>query len=149
MQEFTLAISDPPHGQIDLQKAAPALGLAPADLRMKTTYRVPEIWLADPDRGQVEPGAVTLREAGLNVDDEILALGGYRVTPQTFADRLHQYAPGDRIEVMIARRDAVRVVPITLAESPQESWRLEFDPDAGEQAIASRNLWLGRSPGSE
>ncbi len=67
MQEFTLAISDPPHGQIDLRKAAPALGLAPADLRMKTTYRVPEIWLADPDRGEVERGAVTLREAGLNI----------------------------------------------------------------------------------
>jgi predicted metalloprotease with PDZ domain len=89
------------------------------------------------------------RETGLNVGDEILALGGYRVTPQTFADRLHQYAPGDRLEVMVARRDAVQVVPITLAESPRESWRLELDPDAGEQAIAARNLWLGKSPGRD
>ena len=67
MKQFTLAISDPPHGQVDLRKAAPTLGLAAADLRMKAIYQVPEIWLADADRGQVERATRTLREAGLNV----------------------------------------------------------------------------------
>ncbi len=67
MQEFALAISNPPHGQVDLLKAAPTLGLAPADLRLKAIYRVPEIWLADTNRGQVERATQTLREAGLNV----------------------------------------------------------------------------------
>ena len=34
---------------------------------MKAIYQVPEIWLADADRGQVERAAQTLREAGLSV----------------------------------------------------------------------------------
>lgn len=66
MQEYTLVISNPPHGQVDLPKAAPVLGLAPVELRMKTLYRVPEIWLADPDRNRIEEAARTLQDAGLN-----------------------------------------------------------------------------------
>ena len=67
MKQFTLAISDPPHGRVDLRKAAPTLGLAAGDLRMKAIYQVPEIWLADTDRRQVERATQTLRKAGLNV----------------------------------------------------------------------------------
>ncbi len=67
MKQFTLAISDPPHGRVDLRKAAPTLGLAAGDLRMKAIYQVPEIWLADTDRRQVERATQTLRAAGLNV----------------------------------------------------------------------------------
>ncbi len=75
MKQFTLAISDPPHGQVDLRKAAPTLGLAAADLRMKALYQVPEIWLADTDRRQVERATQTLRKAGLNVR----IVGGHRL----------------------------------------------------------------------
>ena len=37
-------------------------------------------------------------EAGVNVDDEILALGEYRVRPDGWEARLEAYRPGDRVD---------------------------------------------------
>jgi hypothetical protein len=67
MQESTLIISNPPHGDPDLALAAPCFGLAPAEVRMKANYPVPEIWLADSDESKVAPTLEILRTAGLNV----------------------------------------------------------------------------------
>jgi predicted metalloprotease with PDZ domain len=82
------------------------------------------------------------RTAGLNVDDEILALGGFRVDPGTLSGRLALYKPGERIEVLVARRDAVRIVPVTLGAAPRE-WKLEPDPEAPREAAERRRRWLG------
>ncbi len=82
-------------------------------------------------------------EGGLDAGDEILAVGGYRITPDTFAERLLQYAPGDRLEFLVARRDAIRIVPLTAAGHPGSPWRLEPDPEASEEAVAAREAWLG------
>jgi predicted metalloprotease with PDZ domain len=83
------------------------------------------------------------REGGLNAGDEILAVGGYRVTPETFTERLLQYAPGDRLDILVARREAIRIVPVTAAGYPGAPWRLEIDPEASEEAAAARAAWLG------
>ncbi len=82
------------------------------------------------------------RDAGLNVGDELLALGGYRVTGTTLEARLKQFSPGERVEVLVARRDAVRILPILLGEPPAQSWNLEVDPEAGPGALAARRAWL-------
>lgn len=80
--------------------------------------------------------------AGLNAEDEILAVGGYRVTAETFADRLAQYAPGERIEFLISRNDVIRIVPVTLGAQPPK-WKLEADPEAPAEAAARREAWMG------
>lgn len=119
------------------------------------TDSLPSVWLGLEARGQ--EGRLVVRsvredgpsrKAGINFEDEILALGGYRVTPQSFAERLHQFRPGDRVEILIARRDAIRVIPVTLEESPGSPWRLELDPGASAEASAARDAWLHRDPGS-
>src|SRR5262249_19684397 len=38
--------------------------------------------------------------AGLNVDDEILAIDGFRVRPDQLPQRLENYRPGDRISML-------------------------------------------------
>jgi predicted metalloprotease with PDZ domain len=86
------------------------------------------------------------RTGGLNAEDEILAVGGYRVTPSTFTERLHQFAPGERVEILVARREAIRMVPVALAEPPGQPWRLEPDPGAGEEAGRRRDRWLTGGP---
>ena len=43
--------------------------------------------------------------AGLNVDDEILAIDEVRVRADRLDERLEQYAPGDRVAMLVARRD--------------------------------------------
>jgi len=99
------------------------------------------------DRGRLVVKAVRrdgpAREGGLNAEDEILAVGGYRVTPDTFTERLLQYAPGDRLEFLVARREAIRIVPVTAAAHPGAPWRLEIDPEASVEAAAARAAWLG------
>jgi predicted metalloprotease with PDZ domain len=87
------------------------------------------------------------RRAGLTVDDEILALGGYRVDPQTFPGRLGLYKPDERVEVLVARRDAVRIVPVTLEASPGSPWKLEGDDAAPPDAVERRRKWLGATSG--
>ena len=81
-------------------------------------------------------------EAGLNAEDEILAVGGFRVTPGELAERLKQYAPGDRVEVLVSRFGEVRVAPLTLGTAPRDRV-LEVDPDAAPEAVAAREAWLG------
>ncbi len=68
MEEYALVISNPPHGDVDVNRADVSfLGLAPAEVRMKANYGVPEIWFADTDRPPVESAAEALSEVGLNV----------------------------------------------------------------------------------
>ncbi len=67
MTTYTLVVSNPPHGDVDLAGAAPFLGLAPAELRMKANYPVPEIWLAAEDEASMAAAAAGLSGAGLRV----------------------------------------------------------------------------------
>lgn len=83
------------------------------------------------------------RKAGLNVDDEILALGGYRVRADGFIERLKQYRPEERVEFLVARREAIRIVPVTLGTPPGLPWRLAVDPRAPAEAATARARWLG------
>jgi hypothetical protein len=63
----TLVLSHPPHGEVDLKRAAAVLGLVPVDVRLKAAYAIPEIWLAPDDPAAAEAAAATLRQAGLRV----------------------------------------------------------------------------------
>lgn len=67
MATYTLVVSNPPHGEVDPARAAPGLGLSPAELRMKANYPVPEIWLASTEVGEMERSAEELGAAGLKV----------------------------------------------------------------------------------
>ena len=84
-------------------------------------------------------------EAGLNVDDEILAMNGFRVRADQLSARLGQYRPGDDVALLVARRDALRTVEAVFGAEPPRRWRLEVDPAAaGTQQ--QRDRWL--QPGS-
>lgn len=90
--------------------------------------------------------------AGLYVDDEIIALNGYRVRPDQFAARLALYAPGEEITLLVSRRDQLVTLTVTLAPAPRETWRVIVRPDATDAQKARLRAWLGESaprpPGS-
>jgi len=75
-------------------------------------------------------------EAGLNVDDEILAIDDVRVRADGLAARLDQYKAGDKISVMVARRDRVMKIDVTLGPEPGRAWRLEPLPSATVEQTA-------------
>jgi predicted metalloprotease with PDZ domain len=79
--------------------------------------------------------------AGLNVDDEILAINGFRVRPDQLAARLEQYASGASMTLLVARRDQVLTLEGRFGAEPPRQWRLEVDPSAAA-AEGQRTRWL-------
>jgi predicted metalloprotease with PDZ domain len=85
-------------------------------------------------------------DAGLNVDDEIVATDDYRVRADKWDERLEQYPPGSAVSLLVARRDRLVRIGLTLGVEPPKTWRLQVvDPATDEQ---KRQLagWLGSAP---
>lgn len=80
--------------------------------------------------------------AGLNVDDEILAIGEFRVRADRLENRLEQYAPGDRVSVLVARREQLLRLDLALGSEPPKSWRLEVHPSISESQRSALSGWL-------
>jgi predicted metalloprotease with PDZ domain len=80
--------------------------------------------------------------AGLNVDDEILAIDEFRVRADRFDARLEQYKAGDRISMLLARREQLLRLDVTLGTEPARAWRLDINPTAPERSAQVRSRWL-------
>lgn len=80
--------------------------------------------------------------AGLNVDDEILAIDAFRVRADQLDSRLEHYRPGQRISVLVARRDELVRIDVTLGTEPGRGWSLEVRPDATAEQRARLAAWL-------
>jgi predicted metalloprotease with PDZ domain len=80
--------------------------------------------------------------AGLNVDDEILAIDEFRVRVDRLENRLDQYRSGDKVSVLVARREQLVRIPTTFGVEPQKAWRLELNPSATEAQRRVFDGWL-------
>ena len=80
--------------------------------------------------------------AGLNVDDEILAIDDYRVRADRLDNRLEQYRSGDKAVFLVARREQLLRLELTFGTEPARAWRLEVNPSATEAQQSSRGRWL-------
>ena len=81
-------------------------------------------------------------DAGLNVDDEIIAIDDVRVRADGLAARLDQYKPGDKIALLVARRDRLIKLDVTLGAEPGRTWRLESLPSATAEQTARLNALM-------
>jgi predicted metalloprotease with PDZ domain len=81
-------------------------------------------------------------EAGLNVGDEILAIGEHRVTADSLENRLKSYRPLEKADLLVARRDRLTRLPITFGEKPRPRWKLEAHPNATREQKARLEAWL-------
>jgi hypothetical protein len=66
-----------------------------------------------------------------------------RVRPDGLAARLEQYAPGDRVTMLVARRDRLLHLDLTLGLEPGPAWRLEQAPGATEEQRRHLSDWIG------
>jgi predicted metalloprotease with PDZ domain len=80
--------------------------------------------------------------AGLNVDDEIIAIDDYRVRADRLDNRLDQYRPGDKVTLLVARREQLLRLEVTFGTEPPRAWRLEVNPSATDAQQSSRGRWL-------
>jgi predicted metalloprotease with PDZ domain len=81
-------------------------------------------------------------DAGFSVDDEILAIGDFRVRADGLANRLEQYRAGQTVPVLVARRDELTKLTVTFVREPEERWRLDPKPDATAAQLQQRQAWL-------
>jgi predicted metalloprotease with PDZ domain len=121
-------------------------------LRFKPDSAMPErqkAWLGaatKTDEGrlvitQVKRGTPAAR-AGLNVDDELIAIDDLRVRADRLDQRLEQYAPGERVSLLVARREQLVQLTLTFGAEPPRLWRLEVDPIATPTQAERLGSWL-------
>ena len=58
-----------------------------------------------------------------------IAIDDVRVRADGLAARLAQYRPGDKISMLVARRDRLTKIDVTLGADPGRPWRLEPAPE--------------------
>ena len=80
--------------------------------------------------------------AGFNVGDEILAIGEARVRAAQLDTRLAQYYPGSDVSVLVARRDELVRLNVTLGSETRRRWVLETRPDISAEQQARLSSWL-------
>jgi predicted metalloprotease with PDZ domain len=80
--------------------------------------------------------------AGLNVDDEVLAIDDFRVRADRLDDRLQQYRAGDKVTLLVARREQLTRLEITLDREPPRAWRLETATNPSAEQAQRLNRWL-------
>jgi predicted metalloprotease with PDZ domain len=131
-------------GELDYSDALEAFGL-----RFRPAPPSQRPWLGISTRNdsgrlivaQVRRGSPA-HTAGINVDDEVLAIDDFRVRVDRLDSRLDQYRVGDRVSVLVARREQLLRVDVTLGSEPARTWRLDLDPSAKEPALQTRTRWL-------
>ena len=79
--------------------------------------------------------------AGLNVDDEIVAIDDYRVRADRWDNRLDQYRPGDKVTLTIARREQMMKLEVAFGSEPPRQWRLEVTAMTDTQK-SRQGTWL-------
>ena len=83
-------------------------------------------------------------EAGLNVNDEIISINGYRVKSSSqLSKQVQRYKAGDEIDVVYARDGIMESMKIKLTASNRVRYRIkkQEEQDAREKKIYS--TWLG------
>jgi predicted metalloprotease with PDZ domain len=64
-------------------------------------------------------------EQGLNVNDEIVAINGFRVDQELLTARIGEAAPGVKLEVLVSRDGRMLSLPITLGSREALEYRIE------------------------
>jgi len=81
-------------------------------------------------------------QAGLSAQDEIIALDGDRVSSRTFAELLNSKKPGDKVMVLISRRNTVREVEVVLGKKIERSFQIKPISNPNPLQSLTLNDWL-------
>ncbi|RNI27970.1 M61 family peptidase [Rufibacter immobilis] len=79
-------------------------------------------------------------QAGLNVNDEIIAMNGYRVTDD-INRQVPAYAVGDVLELLISRGGQLSILPVTLLKDQTLKYRADLAPTATDAQKKNYLKW--------
>lgn len=85
--------------------------------------------------------------AGLNVEDELIAVNGYRLESQGKAMDyiLSKAKDGDQLTVLIARDGLISTLEVPVHLSDKKAYSIEINPDAEAQTAALGKIWLSKN----
>jgi len=135
--------------EVDYAEALELLGLRFRPVPAPRTDQPGRAWLGATTRN--DAGRLVVSQvrrdgpasaAGLNVDDEIVAIDDFRVRADQLTPRLDQYKPGDTVRLLVARRDQLMTIEMEFGTEPARQWRLEGNPAATETEQRQRDRWL-------
>ncbi len=63
-------------------------------------------------------------QAGFNAGDEFISFDGFRITAETWTERLNSYRPHDVCKCIVARRGKIVELSIKLGSEPETSWKV-------------------------
>jgi len=79
--------------------------------------------------------------AGINYDDEILAVDGYRA--RNIGSHLERYRPGDTVTLTVSRRGRLREIVVTLGrETAADAWSISDAETLTTAERSHRSRWL-------
>ncbi len=81
---------------------------------------------------------------GLNVEDELIAINGYRIDPQSkaFDYILSQAKIGDKVSLLISRDGLVSTLEIPVLLSDKKAFSIEAIPDVDTATLELGKIWL-------
>jgi len=81
--------------------------------------------------------------AGLDINDELLALNGFKVTSDQFHERLKDYKPGDIVELTFFHQDLLRTCQVTLTYPHPNHYKIVSVAQPTPQQKRNFEGWLG------
>ncbi len=81
-------------------------------------------------------------EAGLNVDDEIIAVNGFRINSGNFGKFIKMNKPGDEVEFMVSRAGLVRKFTAKLISNPKSNFQIVKNDKATKKQKDIYKDWL-------
>lgn len=90
------------------------------------------------------PRGTPALDAGVNPGDEILAIDDFRVLPEKdkLEERLQSYRPGQNVTLLVARREELKRLTVTLGLEPPSRWTLAPRPNMTPDQQAHLAAWL-------
>ena len=129
LQWFGLSFSHDDKPSKDPQTGTPTLQISASSSDGKLTVT------------RVEEGGSGYR-AGINVDDEIIAINNYRITSD-IDTRLKQYEIGQEVEVLTSRRGKLQRHWVVIASKPKKTWVLKRVSKPTDAQKESYRSWFG------
>ncbi len=83
------------------------------------------------------------QQAGLAAGDELLALGGRRITPENWETSIDRLIARNEVVCHVFRDQRLVQLGCTPVPAPRDTCYLTLDPDADADTIARRKAWLG------
>ena len=83
--------------------------------------------------------------AGIDAQDELLAIDGIRVSAKSLNERLKDYRAEDTIQVTIFHQDELKTLPVTLAAPQPSSYEVAIRDNLSSVQQANLTGWLGNN----